>query len=196
MRNQLLDRSTTTPAAHARPSSRGPEGGIRQFRVSVSGRIGAPPVQVYAVIADYKEHHPRIVPPEYFRRLDVLEGGVGAGTRTQIEMRVLGVTRVFEQVVTEPQPGRVLMETNQDGSAVTTFTVQPAGTYAATQLTITTDITTRPGFAGFVERLVTSAMLRRIYQKEFARLAEYVDHRAHFGLVEESLPWLRSNSCR
>ena len=190
MHNQLLDRSTTTPAAQARHSSRGPEGESRQFRVSVSGRIGAPPVQVYAVIADYKEHHPRIVPPEYFRRLDVLEGGVGAGTRTQIEMRVLGVTRVFEQVVTEPQPGRVLMETNQDGSAVTTFTVQPAGTYAATQLTITTDITARPGLAGFVERLFTSAMLRRIYQKEFARLAEYVDHRAHFGLVEESLPWL------
>ena len=191
MRNQLLDRSITTPAAQARNSSDGPEGGgIRQYRVSVSGRVAAPPVQVYSVIADYKEHHPHIVPPEYFRRLDVLEGGIGAGTRTQIEMRVLGVTKVFEQVITEPQPGRVLVETNQDGSAVTTFTVQPAGTYAATQLTITTDITARPGFAGFVERLVTSAMLPRIYQKEFARLAEYLDNRAHFGLVEENLPWL------
>ena len=189
MRNQLMDKSITTPAAQARTSSRGPEDRIRQYRVSVSRRVAAPPVQVYSVIADYKQHHPHIVPPEYFRRLDVLEGGVGAGTRTQIEMRVLGVTRVFEQVVTEPQPGRVLMETNQDGSAVTTFTVQPAGTYAATQLTITTDITARPGFAGFVERLFTSAMLRRIYQKEFARLAEYLDNRSHFGLVEEHLPW-------
>lgn len=190
MRNQLMDRSITTPSAQARNLSGGLEGGIRQYRVSVSGRVGAPPVQVYAVIADYKQHHPHIVPPEYFRRLDVLEGGVGAGTRTQIEMRVLGVTRVFEQVITEPQPGRILVETNQDGSAVTTFTVQPAGTYAATQLTITTDITARPGFAGFMERLFTSAMLPRIYQKEFARLAAYLDNRAHFGLVEESLPWL------
>jgi hypothetical protein len=133
MRNQLLERSITTPAAQARNSSGGPEGGIRQYRVSVSGRIAAPPVQVYAVIADYRQHHPHIVPPEYFRRLDVLEGGVGAGTRTQIEMRVLGMTRVFEQVVSEPQRGRVLVETNQDGSAITTFIVQPAnlGGYAA-----------------------------------------------------------------
>jgi hypothetical protein len=195
MRNQLLERSITTPAAQARNSSGGPEGGIRQYRVSVSGRIAAPPVQVYAVIADYRQHHPHIVPPEYFRRLDVLEGGVGAGTRTQIEMRVLGMTRVFEQVVSEPQRGRVLVETNQDGSAITTFIVQPAGTWAATQLTITTDFTARPGFAGIVERLVTSLMLRRIYQQELARLAEYLDHRAHYGMSEEeSLPWLRSNS--
>ena len=190
MRNQLLDRTIPTPDLTRNNSTRGPEGGIRQYRVSVSGRVAAPPVQVYAVIADYKEHHPHIVPPEYFRRLDVLEGGIGAGTRTQIEMRVLGVTKVFDQVITEPQPGRVLVETNQDGSAVTTFTVQPAGTYAATQLTITTDFTARPGVAGFVERLLTSAMLPRIYRREFARLVEYVDHRAHFGLIEESLPWL------
>ena len=190
MRNQLLNRSITAPAAEARHSSGVPERGRRQFRVSVSGRIAAPPVQVYEVIADYKQHHPHIVPQEYFRRLEVLEGGVGAGTRTQIEMRVLGVTRVFEQVVTEPQPGRVLVETNQDGSAVTTFIVQPAGTYAATQLTITTDVTARPGFAGFVERLLTSAVLPHIYEKEFARLAEYLDLRAHFDLTQESLPWL------
>jgi Polyketide cyclase / dehydrase and lipid transport len=141
--------------------------------VSVGGRVKAAPARVYGVIADYREHHPRIIPPEYFRKLEVLAGGVGAGTRTRVEMRVLGATRTFDQVVTEPEPGRVLMEANSGGQGVTTFTVEDAGA-GETQVTITTELDGRPGLAGTVERLLTSTMLRRIYRKEIARLAEYV----------------------
>src|SRR5262245_54536362 len=93
------------------------------YRVGCSRKIDAPPEKVYAAIADYRRHHPQIVPPEYFTRLEVLEGGIGAGTRTRVEMRVLGTTRVFEQLITEPEPGRVLMETEVDGPSVSTFTV-------------------------------------------------------------------------
>lgn len=142
--------------------------------MSSSGKIGARPGEVYAVIADYRRHHPHVVPPEYFRRLDVLEGGVGAGTRTRVEMRVLGATKVFEQVVTEPAPGRVLMETNQDGSGVTTFTVEHADGGEASQVTIATDLVARPGVSGFLERVLISAIFPRIYRKELARMAEYL----------------------
>ena len=142
--------------------------------MSSSGTVRARPAQVYAIIADYQRHHPHIVPPEYFGRVEAIEGGVGAGTRTRVEMTVLGSRRVFEQVVTEPEPGHVLMETNQDGSGVTTFTVDPADGGEAAQVTIATDLPARPGVAGFVERQVTSLMLPRIYRKELARLAEYV----------------------
>ena len=146
----------------------------RQYRVSSSGRIEARPGRVYAAIADYREQHPQIIPPEYFGRLEVLGGGMGAGTRTRVQMRVLGTTRVFEQVVTEPEPGRVLVETNQDGSGVTTFTVEKADDGECSQVTIATDIVARPGFSGFMERLFTSLLLPRIYRKELARLAEHV----------------------
>ena len=146
-----------------------------RHRVSSSGRIEARPDRVYWAIADYKEQHPHIIPPEYFVRLEVLEGGIGAGTRTRVEMRVLGgTTRVFEQLVTEPEPGRVLVETNQDGSGVTTFTVEKVDRGECSQVTIATNIVARPGVAGLVERLLASLLLPRIYRKELARLAEYV----------------------
>jgi hypothetical protein len=146
----------------------------KQYRVSSRGRIEARPARVYAAIADYERQHPNIIPPEYFRRLEVLEGGVGAGTRTRVEMRVLGTTRVFEQVITEPEPGRVLVESNQDGSGVTTFTVEPADGGEASVVTIATDMVARPGVPGALERLLTSMLLPRIYRKELARLADYV----------------------
>jgi hypothetical protein len=147
---------------------------MTRYQVSSSGRIAASPARVYGVIADYRWHHPQIVPPAYFRRLDVLEGGVGAGTRTRVEMRVLGSTRVFEQVVTEPEPGRVLMESDSDGLSVTTFKVEQGGGRDTTQLTITTALVARPGVAGLLERLIMSVVLRRIYRKEIVQLAAYL----------------------
>jgi hypothetical protein len=137
---------------------------------------------VYAAIADYRHHHPHILPSEYFTRLEVVEGGVGAGTRTRVELRVLGATRVFEQVVTEPEPGRVLMESNQDGSGVTTFTVESADGGESAHVTIATEIAARAGISGYLERLFLSAIVPRIYRKELERLAEYVSRR------RESLP--------
>jgi hypothetical protein len=145
---------------------------MKTFRVTASGQVGAPAPRVYGIIADYRRHHPNIVPPEYFTRLDVLEGGVGAGTRTKIEMQVLGKKQVFEQVVTEPEPGRVLRESNTDGSAVTLFTVEPSG-HASSHVTIATDVTQRGGLQGIAERLVVSLLLPRIYRKEIERLAAY-----------------------
>lgn len=147
---------------------------MTRYRVSRSGRIRARPARVYAAIADYRRQHPHIVPAEYFPRLDVVEGGVGAGTRTRVEMRVAGATRVFEQVVTEPEPGRVLVESNTDGSAVTTFTVDEADGGRSAQVTIATDLTARPGLLGLLERLSISILLPRIYRKEIALLADHV----------------------
>lgn len=147
---------------------------MKTVRVSASGHVGAAASQVYAVIADYRRHHPHIVPPQYFEGVDVLEGGVGAGTRTRVRMHLLGKKRAFEQVVTEPEPGRVLMETNTDGSAVTTFTVEPTGENAS-HVTIATDIPLQPGLQGVLERLALRLLFPGIYDKEIARLAEYVD---------------------
>ena len=174
MSNHVSSRSMTASFMEAPTGSDAVSAIATRYRVSSSARIKAPPGLVYEVIADYARHHRNIVPPPYFRRLEVLEGGVGAGTRTRVEMRVLGVTRVFEQLVSEPEPGRVLREENQDGSAVTTFIVQRTGGGGGTRVTITTELMARGGIAGFLERVVTSFMLPRIYRKELERLDEYV----------------------
>jgi polyketide cyclase/dehydrase/lipid transport protein len=149
----------------------------RRYTVGSSATVRATTARVYAVIADYRDQHPHIVPSEYFRSLTVLEGGVGAGTRTRVEMRVLGTTRIFEQVVTEPAPGRVLVETNLDGSGVTTFTVDAAEGGQAARVTIATEIEARPGLAGAIERFFTSLLLPRIYRRELEKLAEHVGPR-------------------
>ncbi len=65
---------------------------IRQ-QIGAVAFIKARPQKVYAILADYHRHHPLILPKEYFRELDVREGGVGAGTRMRIQMHVLGTTK-------------------------------------------------------------------------------------------------------
>lgn len=68
----------------------------------------------------------------------------------------------------------MLIETNQDGSGVTTFTVDDTDGGESARVTIATDIVRRPGVSGFPERLFVSLMLPQIYRTELARLTEYV----------------------
>src|SRR5512139_3896517 len=53
---------------------------MAEIRVSESALVPAPASLTYDIIADYRTGHPSILPTEYFGRLDVLEGGRGAGT--------------------------------------------------------------------------------------------------------------------
>ena len=53
---------------------------MTQLRIAVSSLIQAPAQQAYAIIADYRNGHPRILPRPYFVSLTVEQGGVGAGT--------------------------------------------------------------------------------------------------------------------
>lgn len=141
--------------------------------VSATQVIHAPAARVYAIIADYRVHHPRIVPPEYFTKIEVEAGGIGAGTRTRVETRVLGQTKRFVHLIREPEPGRILDEVDVDGFSVTRFTVDPAEQGKSASITIQTTFRVRTGPLGALERAVTAAMLRRIYKKELARLEQY-----------------------
>lgn len=140
---------------------------------SGSAIIHAPAARVYSIIADYRVHHPRIVPPEYFRTVEVEAGGVGAGTRVRVETRVLGRTQQFVHHIREPEPGRILEEVDASGFSVTRFTVEPAEQGTSSRVTIETTFRVRSGPLGVIERAVTAAMLRRIYKKELARLDQY-----------------------
>src|SRR4051794_24653148 len=113
--------------------------------IKASAVISAPPSKGYQVLAHYRPHHPPIVPPKYFKKVEVLQGGAGAGTRTRLTARILGRTMIAEHVVSEPEPGRVLVETDVTGTTVTTFTVEPSAAGAASKLTIVTDFRVRDG---------------------------------------------------
>lgn len=89
-------------------------------------------------------------------------------------MKVLGVEREFHQVVSEPEPGRVLAETDETAGVVTTFTVEPYGDGSQSRVTIATDSEASPGFAGLIERLLNPLILRRIYRQGLEQLGQYV----------------------
>ena len=147
---------------------------MSSFTIGAAARVNAPARRVYDMIADYRNGHPRIIPPKYFTSLDVEEGGVGDGTVIRFTMRVLGSERTARARVTEPQPGRVLVETELTTGYVTTFTVAPVGAGAA-DVKIETKVPQGPGIRGTVERWVAKAMLPRIYRDELALLASQVE---------------------
>lgn len=70
----------------------------------------------------------------------------------------------------EPEPGRVLVETNDNGY-VTTFTVEPRADGQHTYVTIATEITGPGGVLGALQRWFVTRLLRPVYVKELEQLA-------------------------
>jgi hypothetical protein len=139
------------------------------IRASREREIDAPAVVVYRVIADYREHHPHIL-PEAFSDLVVEKGGVGEGTEIRFATTTGGRTQRFHQRVEEPQPGRVLREVEIGGDLVTTFTVTPRGDRSHVRIETAW---AGKGLRGMVERLVAPMALKRLYDDELDRLEAY-----------------------
>jgi len=138
--------------------------------VTAERRIGAPAEQVYRLIADVRAHHPHFLPPA-FSDFRVEQGGVGAGTVHSFKLTAGGRTRAYRMRVQEPEPGRVLTESDQLSSAVTTFTVTPEG--PGCRVRIETRWQGAAGVGGFFERLFAPRVLRRIFADELERLDRY-----------------------
>jgi hypothetical protein len=147
---------------------------LGQIWVEVSEAIPAPAENVYAILADYREGHPAILPQPYFRELEVEQGGQGAGTIIRVAMEVMGVKRRYRMEVSEPEPGRVLVEHDPGAGVRTTFTVAPLDGGHRSLVTIATETKTAGGLQGLMERLINPSITRRIYRQELQQLAEYV----------------------
>lgn len=145
-----------------------------QIHTEVSDIIPARPEVVYAVLADYRVGHPAILPKPYFTELQVEQGGQGAGTLVRTRMVVMGVERIFKLTVSEPEPGRVLKEVDEQAGVVTVFTVEPIHGGQHARVTIATDARASPGLMGVMEKLMNPPLTRRIYKQELQQLAEYV----------------------
>jgi uncharacterized protein YndB with AHSA1/START domain len=140
-----------------------------KVEASAERTIDAPAGQVYGHLADMHQH-PRFLPPA-FSDFQVEEGGVGAGTVTRFAVTAGGRTRTYRMRVTEPDPGRVLVESDASSSLVTTFNVEPQG--GKSLVSISTSWDGASGIGGFFERTFAPKALRRIYLDELDRLNAY-----------------------
>ncbi len=145
---------------------------MSQVNVSVSATINAPATKVYPILADYRNHHPHILPKAYFTGLEVEEGGTGEGTVFRAGLKMMGQTQSFRMRVTEPEPGRVLAETDLDTDLVTKFIVEPRGKNQS-EVTFDTTFQPRPGLKGWLERFLVPGYLRRVYRVELQQLDDY-----------------------
>ncbi|MFL5538383.1 MAG: SRPBCC family protein [Longimicrobiaceae bacterium] len=138
--------------------------------VEAAAEIEAPAERVYGIVADYRVGHPCIIPKSFFDGIEVEEGGYGAGTRIRVGVHLAGRKSSFRADVTEPEPGRVLVETDVTGGPVTTFTVDPLGP-ARCRMTISTRLQRRGEPAGWLERWFMIRFLGRVYAEELKLLA-------------------------
>lgn len=144
---------------------------MAQQTFSASALIPASTQTVYQLIADYRNGHPRILPKPYFVNLDVEQGGYGEGTVINFQMKVMGQIQSFHSTITEPTPGKVLVETDANTGARTTFTVEPRQDGKQSFVTIATTVNVPDGLTGKIRGWLTAQLLRPIYVKELDQLA-------------------------
>jgi hypothetical protein len=157
------------------------------LHVRASADVMAPAEKVYAILADYRHGHPQIVPRPPFGFLEVEQGGIGAGTVIRFQMRMMGRRQTFRAAITEPEPGRLLVETELTMGAVTTFTVDPIEQGRHARVTISTETRVRGGLLGMLERAVTTRFLRSTYFRELENLASLAEGRSSLGAERLSL---------
>lgn len=140
------------------------------IQVRAERTVNAPAEAVYGYIRDMHTH-PRFLPPA-FSDFHVESGGVGAGSVTRFKVTAGGRTREYHMTVDEPEPGRVLRESDQNSSLITKFTVDPAVS-GSSLVQITTTWQGTGGIGGFFERTFAPRAMRAIYEDELQRLDTY-----------------------
>ena len=149
---------------------------MARIAVSAEGTVEAPADTVYRYIADMREHHPRFLPPA-FSDFRVESGGVGAGTILRYKLTAGGRTREYRTKIAEPEPGRVLTESDTGSSLVTTTAVRPRGSGSVVQISTAWD--GAGGIGGLFERMFAPRVMRSIYADELRRLDAYArEHRS------------------
>jgi Polyketide cyclase / dehydrase and lipid transport len=143
---------------------------MRKVHISAERVLDAPADLVYQCLADYRQHHrPGGFLPPAFHDMHIIRGGVGAGTRWSLKVTLAGRTRTLIQDVSEPEPGRVLVEA--DALEQTTFTVDPV---APNQCRVRFDtLLDGSGLEGLLTRLFAPRLVHPLYADELDRLERY-----------------------
>lgn len=147
---------------------------MNTYHVESTLVINARPEILHDIIADYRVSHPAILPRPTFTDLVVEKGGYGAGTVVVVKLKMLGKEYTYHQAVTEPEPGRVIMETDIETGQYTTFTFEPLNGGKQTRMTIASEFPRKPGLVGLLEARMSPPIVRNLYLKELKNVAAYV----------------------
>lgn len=123
----------------------------------------------YAALADYRRARPDLLPAE-FSGYEVHSGGTGAGTTVGWTLQATPRrSRDCLFTVTEPEPGRRLVETDANSSMVVAWTVR--GTPGGAEVEVTAGWQGAGGIGGIFERIFAPKGLNRIHDQVLAALA-------------------------
>lgn len=148
---------------------------MSDITVTAVRSISAPASTVYRILSDYHEGHPSIL-PDAFTRIEVLEGGQGAGTRIEFDLKLAGRVNTTIADVDEPEPGRVLREVEASRGLTTVFTVDPT---AADRCAVEIRTTWKGrGIMGLMERMLAPRMLKPLYEEQLENLETQARRRA------------------
>lgn len=150
---------------------------MARIEVAAERTIDAPPEVVYSYIANL-EHHRQFLPPA-FSDFAIESGGVGAGSVVSFKVTAKGRERRYRMTVAEPEPGRVVTESDSGSSLVTTFTVTPVGANSRVRIFTSWDGAT--GIGGVFERLFAPRVMEKIYLDELELLNDYTRRQAASG---------------
>lgn len=150
------------------------EHNMNSIRVEVSRAVDASPEAVLSLFRDYKVAHAAVLPKPYFVDMVIEKGGYGAGTVVRVRMKAYGVEKKYRFDVTEPEPGRILAETDPSTGLVTHFIADPLDGGKRCMVTLATTFPLPGGIAGWFERKMTPGLMRRIYQQELENVAYYL----------------------
>ncbi|MCL2585014.1 MAG: SRPBCC family protein [Streptosporangiales bacterium] len=144
---------------------------MAKVNASAAREIDAPASDIYGIIADETQRQQFL--PDAYSDFTIEEGGNGAGTVTRFKLATRpGKFRECTMEVTEPDPGKTLVETDRGSSLVTTFTVTPEGD-SKSRVSIATSWNGAGGIGGFFEKTFAPKALGRIYSDQLDRLNSY-----------------------
>jgi hypothetical protein len=151
---------------------------MKPIIVEASRIVDAPPAAAYNVFRDYNVGHQAVLPKPEFESMIVEKGGVGEGTVIYLTTRLFGQTQHLRQVVSEPEPGRVLMEQDVDSTLFTHFIIDPLDEGRRSVVTLYTEFPNPGGIAGVIMSLIHPAVMRGLYKRELENLANYLRENA------------------
>lgn len=144
---------------------------MAQVKANTQRAIAVPADTVRTALADYTGTRPKLL-TEHFSEYEVREGGTGAGTTVHWKLAATS-KRVRDCLIAVTESGGALVETDQNSSMVTTWTVTPAGNAACT-VSVETTWNGAGGIGGFFERTFAPGGLQRIYDAMLTNLNNVV----------------------
>ena len=144
---------------------------MAQVKANAQRSIAASADTVRAALADYTATRQKLL-TENFSEYEVREGGTGAGTTVHWKLAATS-KRMRDCLIAVTESDGALVESDQNSSMVTTWTVAPAGDAAST-VSVETTWNGAGGIGGFFERTFAPAGLKRIYDAMLTNLNNVV----------------------